>query len=119
MCKCRHLHIYSFTGGPTRLRMTPHVKPPSRSEPITALRHVPIVECGEELVDFLELCPDLRLDRARFDYRRETKLRLSAAKMLCEANRRLPAGYRLSVVEGWRAPHIQKRMYMAVWGRFR
>lgn len=94
-------------------------KSPSPSEPITELRHVRIVECGEELIDFLQLCPDLRLDRPRFVYRRETLLRRSVAEKLCQADRLLPKGYRLAIIEGWRPPHIQRRMYQSVWDWFR
>ena len=87
----------------------------SPAEPVSQLRHVKIVECGEELVDFLQLCPGLLFDRPRFRYRRETLLRRTVAEKLCEAERLLPNGYRLLVVEGWRPPHIQRRMYRAVW----
>jgi D-alanyl-D-alanine dipeptidase len=38
--------------------------------------------------------------------------------MLCRASAALPSDVRLGVVEGWRAPHIQRRMYLAVWQRF-
>jgi zinc D-Ala-D-Ala dipeptidase len=38
--------------------------------------------------------------------------------MLWEANKRLPAGYRLAIIEGWRPPHIQRRMYLTVWQQF-
>ena len=91
----------------------------SLTEPVSQLRHVRIVENGEELVDFLEVCPDLMLDRARFHYRRETVMRRTLAEKLGEANRNLPSGYRLVIIEGWRAPHIQRRMYKAVWERFK
>jgi D-alanyl-D-alanine dipeptidase len=87
----------------------------SPAEPVSALRHIRIIECGEELVDFLALCPRLILDRPRFKYRRETLLRQTVAEKLCEAAHRLPKGYRFLVVEGWRPPHIQRRMYRAVW----
>src|SRR5437016_5817976 len=80
---------------------TPNAKRPSLAEPITALRHVPIRECGEELVNFLEICPDLLLDRPRFDYKRETMLRGTVAEKLCQANRNLPTGFKLAIVEGW------------------
>jgi D-alanyl-D-alanine dipeptidase len=91
----------------------------SPSEPVSELRRVPIGECGEELVDFLALCPNLILQRPRFKYRRETLLRRSVALMLCKANDLLPRGYRLAVIEGWRPPHIQGRLYQWSWNRFR
>ncbi len=93
---------------------------PSKAEPVTELRKVKIIESGEPLIDFLELCPELRLDRPRFDYRRETLLRLSAAEKLRDANLDLiKQGYRIQVIEGWRAPLIQTRMYASTWARLK
>lgn len=97
-------------------------KPPKKlsiSEPVTELRHVKIVENGEEMVDFLEACPRLLFARARFNYRRETVVRCSVAEGLCRAVDALPAGCRLAMIEGWRAPIIQQRMYRAIWLRFK
>lgn len=91
---------------------------PSPAEPVTAMRRVPILECGEELVDFLSLCPTLHLDPPRFRYRREALLRRSVAEKLCGADNLLPEGHRLAVIEGWRPPHIQRRMYRAIWNVF-
>jgi len=92
---------------------------PSKAEPVTELRRVKIVENGEPLVDFLKLCPELRLDRPRFHYRRETLLRQGAAERLRDANLSLLSrGYRIQVIEGWRAPFIQKRMYASTWQWF-
>ncbi len=90
----------------------------SLAEPVTALRHVPIRECGEPLVDFHALYPRLLMDKPRFHYRRETLIRESVAAMLSRADASLPGGYRLAIVEGWRAPLIQRRMYLAVWDTF-
>ena len=88
----------------------------SRWEPVSALRHVPIRECGEPLTDFLSLCPAPLLDRPRYRYRRETLLRQSVAEMLCRADGALrQQGVCLAIIEGWRAPHIQTRMYRATW----
>src|SRR5579871_5356553 len=94
------------------------MKQPSLAEPVSELRHIKIVECGEEMVDFLAFCPGLLLDRPRFHYRRETLLRRAVAEKLCAADRLLPSGYRLAVIEGWRPPHIQRRMYRSVWNHF-
>lgn len=92
----------------------------SIAEPVTALRHVPIVDNGEPLVNFLEVCPDLIMDVPRFEYRRETLVRESVAGMLCKANAWLmKQGYRLAIVEGWRPLHIQKRMHLGILKRFR
>ncbi|GAB4452093.1 MAG: M15 family metallopeptidase [Armatimonadaceae bacterium] len=93
----------------------PRVKPISPNEPVSELRSIPIRDNGEELVDFLELCPCLLLDRPRFRYKRETLLRRGVAERLCLACQSLPSGYRIAVVEGWRPPYIQKRMYERAW----
>ena len=91
----------------------------SPAEPVTDLRRVKIVECGEPLVDFLVECPALVLDRPRFNYRRETLLRKSVCEKLCAANEALlRRGYHIRVVEGWRPPFIQRRMYRWSYNRF-
>lgn len=92
---------------------------PSTHEPVTQLRRVPIVECGEPLVDYLQLSPRLRVGVGRWVYKRETLLREGVAVRLAQAAESLPTGYTLAVVEGWRPPHIQKRMYLAAWNRWR
>lgn len=94
-------------------------KKPSPAEPVTELRKVRTVECGEPLVDFMGLSPRLVLDRARFDYTRETMVRLTVAEILVRAAESLPAGYRLGVIEGWRPLYIQRRMYRFVWDMMR
>ena len=91
----------------------------SPAEPVSELRHIPIVESGEDLVDFLRLCPALTLDQPRFKYTRATLLRASVAERLCRAAAALPEGYRLAVIEGWRPRHIQRRMYQRIWEQFR
>lgn len=71
-------------------------------------------------MNFLKHCPDLLLDSPRFTYRRETLVRKSVADKLCQANDWLmKRGFRLAIVEGWRPPHIQRRMYMGAWNRFK
>lgn len=91
---------------------------PSPAEPVSQLRHVRIVECGEPLVDFREAVPGLLLDRPRFHYRREYLVRASVAEALRAAVAATPKGYRLGIVEGWRPPFIQARMYQTIWGWF-
>ena len=90
----------------------------SIAEPVTSLRRVPIIECGEELVDFRLACPNTLLDKPRFKYRRETLLRRSVAERLHNASLAMPDGYKIAAIEGWRAPLIQARMYRAVWNIF-
>lgn len=78
------------------------------------------MENGEPLVNFLEACPELLLDEPRFQYRRELFVRQTVASMLCEANAAvMKLGYRLSILECWRPPLIQMRMYAAVEARWR
>jgi D-alanyl-D-alanine dipeptidase len=96
------------------------MRPPSTAEPITELRRVRIVDCGEPLVDFLQECASLKLDRPRFNYRRETLLRKTVLEKLCSANESLlRKGLHLRVIEGWRPPFIQRRMYRWSWERYR
>ena len=55
----------------------------------------------------------------RWVYKREALLRQGVAERLAEAAESLPEGYTLAVVEGWRPPHIQRRMYLAAWNRWK
>lgn len=91
----------------------------SISEPVTELKKIKIVESGEPLVDYLDLCPKLVRAMRVFDYRYETLVRDSVAQMLCKAANALPNGYRIGVLEGWRPHHIQKRMYLRMWSRYK
>jgi D-alanyl-D-alanine dipeptidase len=91
----------------------------SIAEPVSLLKKIKIQECGEPLVDFLEACPRIVFDKPRFQYRRETLIRKSVAERLCVAADSLPRGYKIAVLEGWRAPIIQQRMYMFAWNRFK
>lgn len=92
----------------------------SAAEPVSDLRRIPIRECGEPLVNFMKSCPELQLDPPRFNYTREMYARKGLAERLCWANEwLLKQGYRLSIIECWRAPHIQRRMYLSTWERFR
>ena len=94
------------------------MKPISIAEPVSDLRAIPIRDNGEPLVDFTTL-PNVVLGHPRFDYRRETLLRKGVADRLAVAAASLPNGYRLGVIEGWRAPHIQRRLYAMVWNRIK
>ena len=91
----------------------------SVTEPVTETRKVPIRENGEPLVDFLKAAPKVVQARPRFAYNRETLVRATVADMIRIASENIPSGYRLAVVEGWRPPHIQRRMYMTTWNRFK
>jgi D-alanyl-D-alanine dipeptidase len=74
---------------------------------------VPIEECGEPLVDFLELCPQIALTPAHpvFEFPRVHMLRKSVAEMLKDASRRVPAGLQLQVVEGYRPIAVQREHF--------
>ncbi len=91
----------------------------SISEPVTELKRVKIVENGEPLVDYLDLCPELVKAKPFFEYRYETVVRESVARMLCAASKALANGYQFGVLEGWRPHHIQRRMYLRSWNRFK
>lgn len=95
------------------------MKKPSLAEPVTELRHIKIIECGEPLVEYLQLCPQLVRTRPYFVYRYETVVRESVARKLCAAAKALPKSYRMGVLEGWRPHHIQRRMYLSTWNRFK
>jgi D-alanyl-D-alanine dipeptidase len=72
-----------------------------------------IEECGEPLVDFLELCPEIALTPAHpvFEFPRVHMLRQSVALMLKDAARRVPAGLQLQVVEGYRPIAVQREHF--------
>lgn len=90
----------------------------SIEEPVSHLRRVPIEECGEPLIEFLPH-PRIFQERPRFNYRRETLARQSVVEFLWRAAEALPKGYSLGIVEGWRPPHIQRRMYEWGYRRFK
>lgn len=85
---------------------------------MSELRHIPIRECGEPLVDYRKLSDRFVLGFPPFQYRRETLARESVVAALVTAAGRLPKDLRLGITEGWRAPHIQRRMYLGVWQIF-
>ena len=74
---------------------------------------VSIEECGEPLVDFLEVCPELVLSPAHplFEFPRVHLLRQSVALMLKDAARRVPAGLQLRIVEGYRPISVQREHF--------
>ena len=82
---------------------------------------VRIVDNGEPLVDFLEVCPALRFaeNHPLFSYRRVRLLRRTVAELLCRAQALLPSGVTLEIVEGWRSAEVQQMMYRATYEEFR
>jgi D-alanyl-D-alanine dipeptidase len=90
----------------------------SIEEPVSHLKRIPIVDNGEPLVDWLNH-PRIVQERARFNYRRETIARKSVAEFLWRAAEALPDGYKLAIIEGWRPPYIQRRMFAWSYARFK
>jgi len=74
---------------------------------------VVIVDNGEPLVDFLEICPEIVFAPIRpvMQFPRVHLLRRSVAHMLKDAAARLPAGYKLEVAEGYRPFAVQQFIY--------
>lgn len=90
----------------------------SIEEPVSHLRYIPVVENGEPLMSWLGH-PRILQDRARFNYHRETVSRKSVVEFLWRAADALPKGYKLAIVEGWRPPYIQRRMFAWSFNRFK
>ena len=90
------------------------------AEPTDAMRGIPIEESGEPLVDFTAEPYLLTLDRPRFQYRRATFGRQGLVERLKAAHDELRRdGYGLLILECWRPPFIQRRMFKAVEAQFR
>ncbi|MDR3688456.1 MAG: M15 family metallopeptidase [Fimbriimonas sp.] len=82
-----------------------------RPEPIRFLNRITEIECGEPLVSVVEACPSLRIIRPQaIPY-----VRKSVAAMCEAAAQRLPPGYILGLVEGWRPIDRQQRIYDFFW----
>lgn len=90
----------------------------SPSEPVSAMRGIQIVECGEPLVSFEGLHPRLRLSRPRFRIDRLPIARRSVVDMLVRAAEATPREFTLAVSEGWRSPNVQRRLYRMAWNAF-
>jgi D-alanyl-D-alanine dipeptidase len=70
-------------------------------------------ECGERLVDPRDLHPALTL-APRHPWTRHPRtpwVRESVGRVLVEAQERLPEGYRLQVLEGYRSLETQEQLY--------
>lgn len=82
-----------------------------RPEPIASLNRVPELENGEPLVDIREVAPTIRMARPQvIPY-----VRQRVAEMCAEASSRLPLGYHLGLIEGWRPIERQQRIYDFMW----
>jgi D-alanyl-D-alanine dipeptidase len=91
----------------------------SPTEPVSEVRRVRIIESGEPMVEYLSLSPRLFQSRPRYRYTRVAFLRKRVAAMLVAAAEALPDRLGFAVVEGWRPPYIQRRMYLAQWHKWR
>ncbi len=79
------------------------------SDPVVAA--VPAQECGEELVD-LRGVPELIVDSRKQDPQGAwARLRAGVLARLLEAQRSLPNGVRLVIIEGHRSAELQQRYF--------
>jgi zinc D-Ala-D-Ala dipeptidase len=82
-----------------------------KPEPIAALNRIRERENGESLVDVRLAAPSIKLVRPQvIPYVRE-----QVAAMCEEAAARLPEGYHIGLVEGWRPLERQQRIYDFMW----
>jgi len=82
-----------------------------RPEPIAALNRIKERENGEPLVNIREAAPSIKLLRPTVI----PFVRRTVAGKCEEAARKLPEGYHLSLVEGWRPIERQQRIYDYMW----
>ncbi len=83
-------------------------------EPFGLLNRIPIVECGEPLVDIRDACPHVLLRPGTLPYLRQT-----AALMLNRAQDALPEGYRFTVSTALRTLEMQANMYWHNYNRLK
>ncbi len=89
-----------------------------RTESITQLNRIPIVECGEPLVHLAEVCPKLLL--APRPGRPETRyVRATVARLLNRAQELLPSGHRLLIFDAYRSAAGQELLYERILARLR
>lgn len=80
-------------------------------EPIRLLNRIEESENGESLVDIRRIAPAIRIHREQvIPYVRQT-----VAEMCAAAAQKLPNGYYLTLVEGWRPIERQQRIWDFVW----
>jgi D-alanyl-D-alanine dipeptidase len=72
---------------------------------------VPVQECGESMIDIRRGVPLLVDSRKQGDSDAYFYLREGVLERLIEAQAQLPAGLRLLIVEGYRAPGLQRRYF--------
>lgn len=78
-----------------------------RAEPVATLDKIPLIECGEPLVNIRDACPSVRLPRPQtIPY-----CRRRVAEMAEAAARSLPSGMFLAVTDAWRPLSRQQLIY--------
>lgn len=90
-------------------------------EGVEQVSRVPVRDNGEPLVNLAELELGLRLAETHpwSSFPRVYWVRRSVAEMLADAQRRLPAGVRLELLEGYRPLRIQRRLFAAAYRHLR
>jgi len=85
------------------------------------MSRVPVRECGEPLVNVAELELGVRLAESHpwSTFPRVYWVRHSVAQMLETAQRRLPEGVHLELLEGYRPLRIQRRLFAAAYRHLR
>jgi zinc D-Ala-D-Ala dipeptidase len=82
-----------------------------RPEPIASLNKIEERENGEPLVSFAKFAPSVKLVRPQvIPYARRRVVEMSE-----EAAAKLPNGYFLGLIEGWRPLERQQRIYDFIW----
>ncbi|MBZ4017976.1 nitrilase-related carbon-nitrogen hydrolase [Streptomyces purpurogeneiscleroticus] len=77
-----------------------------------AVAAVPVVECGEPLLDVRTAAPELPVSGIRQDAPGTfAHLRAGVLERLLRAQESLPGGLRLQLVEGYRPPALQRRYF--------
>jgi zinc D-Ala-D-Ala dipeptidase len=87
-------------------------------ETVEELKHIPIRDNGEPLVDFVKFGIHFSPRHPVFPFPRVHLLRQGVVQRLCEAQRRLPSGIYMVIVEGYRPLEVQKMQFQANFRRF-
>jgi D-alanyl-D-alanine dipeptidase len=87
-------------------------------ETVDELKSVPIEDNGEPLVDFAKAGLHFATRHPVFPFPRVPLLRQGVVERLLEAVKRVPAGWTLVIVEGFRALEVQRMQYEANHRRF-
>lgn len=88
--------------------------PETWGETIHAVSRVPIDDNGERLVDPRDLAPRILFaaEHRHSSFPRTPFVREGVARMLAEAQRQLPPGYRIQLIEGYRPLDVQRALFL-------